>query len=351
MLFTKNPVLKFLFIFASVVACLPITNLLAQEEPSWDEFQKNFKKDYFSVGGLLQVVGDGQLERSFPGNTGFNISNMRLLLYGEFDKGFGYFFQTNFIGTTSILDAKMYYRISPSLIIDVGQFKSPFGAEFLIYAGSIDFVNRSQAVSLLVPGRQIGVQLRGWLTPDVLHYSAGLFNGNSFSNNSNDNNDFLYAARLALYPQKSNSSNSTNHLEFGFNLAYSNDERATLLGGIVPNFNGSRTLVGGDFRWTNSSLLLSSEIIYSSLDFPNGSENNPWGLHLTGGYMLNEKSQLLLRWESMTFDVNTLETDFLIFGYNLWPTQATEIQINYIIDTDNSAIKHHQLLVNAQVGF
>ena len=90
------------------------------------------------------------------------------------------------------------------------------------------------------------------------------------------------------------------------NFAYSKDERATVLGGLYSNFEGTRNLIGGDFRWSNGNILLSGEIISATLEFPNETQNKPWGYHLTGGMMLNEKSQLLLRWYSMTFDINTL---------------------------------------------
>ena len=70
-------------------------------------------------------------------------------------------------------------------------FKAPFSKEFLIGADAIDFVNRSRVVAVLAPGRQIGLQARGRLNPGIpVDYNLGIFNGNGYGGNSNDNNDF-----------------------------------------------------------------------------------------------------------------------------------------------------------------
>lgn len=323
----------------------------AQDEPQFEALTNAFKKDYLSLGVLFQSVADFQIERSFGGNNGFNISNMRINIYGELDNGFGYLFKTSVINSPAILDAKMYYRISPGSTIDAGQFKAPFSAEFLIGAGSIDFVNRSQVVTAITPGRQIGVQVRGWAPQNVASYAVGVFNGNSFRDNGNDNGDFLTAARVVLYPKVFGESHASNRLEIGVNTAYSNDKRASLGGGFLNVFNGKRTLLGGDFRLTKDRLLLSGEMIYARLKFGRTTTVEPTGFHATAGYMITGKSQLLLRWDSFTPDGLQPDSRLLIVGYNLWPTKATELQVNYIIPTDDGDYKHHQLLVNAQLAF
>lgn len=340
-----------IFLLLASFQIVPARNCLAQteeHEPLFERLLKDFKKDYLSLGALLQTVGDFQVDRSFAGNNGFNISNFRIVLYGELDKSFGYFLQTNFIKSPAILDAKLYYRFSKFVAIDAGLFKSPFSAEFLIGAANIDFVNRSQVVTLLAPGRQIGVQLRGSLSQKPISYQVGLFNGNGFDGNNNDNNKFLYAGRLTFHPVLSDPS---SRLEFGLNLAYSEDDNATIGSGFVPGFNGERLLIGGDTRWTLGRYLISSEIIYGNLDPSSGLSSEMVGFHTTLGYMLNDKNQLLFRTDN--FDPDRLGTDshLIIFGYNYWPTKATEIQVNYIINTDKTDIDHHQLLINAQISF
>lgn len=320
-------------------------------EPKFEELKETFKKDYLSLGVLMQTVGDFQIERSFPGNDGFSIANFRLMLSGELDKGFGYLLQANFVASPALLDAMMYYHLSENLMLDVGLFKAPFSKEFLTPASAIDFVNRSQAVTALTPGRQIGVQIAGTAANDIIQYQAGLFNGNSFRQNANDNDNFLYAGRLMLFPLLAGAERPEEELEIGLSLAVSKDDNATLGGILAQNFSGDRLLLGGDVRWAFGKYLVSGELVYGQLDFAPGPTQDIIGWHATGGVMLTPNSQALLRLDRLDPDNLQSDSTLLIFGYNLWPTQATELQVNYIINTDNADIENHQILVNGQLGF
>ncbi len=66
--------------------------------------------------------------------------------------------------------------------------------------------------------------------------------------------------------------------------------------------------------------------------------------------MLTEKSQLLVRWDKFEPDSGESSPDFFVFGYNLWPTQPTELQVNYVIPTRGD-FGDQRVLVNAQVAF
>lgn len=312
----------------------------AQDEPLGEALKENFKKPYLSVGMLLQTVGDFQGERNLAGNNGFNISNFRLSLRGELDRGFAYFVQANFIASPAILDARLSYRLSPRFSLDAGLFKVPFSKEFLTTADAIDFVNRSQVVSALAPGRDIGVQLRGELAGPGLTAAVGGFNGNRKEANNNDNGEFLYAGRLTLAP-------NSGGLVLGVNAAYSRDRAATVVG---ESFSGKRFLAGGDIRWQDGPVLLAGEYIYASLK-SSGAEINPAGFHATVGYMVAKNQQLLFRFDSFRPDAPAADSDLVIFGYNLWPTSLTEVQINYSVNPDDSELKHHQVLINFQVAF
>jgi hypothetical protein len=133
-------------------------------------------------------------------------------------------------------------------------FKSPFSGEFLIGAGAIDFVNRSRVVGNLVPNRQIGVQISGWLKPEAVHYVSGAFNGNGngngFGGNSNDNIHFLYSGRLEFHAQSSEKSN----LVIGVNGTISEDDNVSI-SGVDNTFSGTRTLAGVDARTTIDDLI------------------------------------------------------------------------------------------------
>ena len=337
----------------------------SQDEPLIEKLRETFQKEYFSVGILLQTVADFQTERTLPGYNGFNISNFRLKIYGELDKRFGYFVQANFISLPGLLDAKLYYRFSANLVIDGGMFKAPFSKEFLIGADAIDFVNRSRVVSVLAPGRQIGLQARGRLDPGVpVDFNVGMFNGNGYGGNSNDNNDFLYAARLAFFPVSS-STETTDQMEIGANVMYSKDNLgrvSSLLNPFVFDalfFSGERTIYGVDVRYTLGDFLLSGEYLNGNF---NGNfyflaantsigSARPEGFHLTAGYMLTDNVQLLGRWDRFRSDSGSDNPDWALIGLNFWPTQVSELQFNYLINTRNNSFKYHQVLINAQIAF
>ncbi len=335
-----------------VALCIAVPSpvvAVSSDEPVYDRLVETLKHDWLSVGVLLQVVGDVQDERNSPGQNGFSIANARLSLSGELDGGFGYFLQGNFADSPTLLDGKMHFKVNRALMVDAGLFKAPFSAEFLISAANIDFVNRSRVVAALAPGREIGAQVRGAVSKERIRYRVGLFNGNRFDERGNDNDHFLYAGRLELNPRPGGA-DSGSELAVGVNLATSRDEDASFLGGDVGDFDGRRNLVGVDARWARAKWLLSGEAIWSKLDRDAGPTVRPSGFHATIGRMVGEKSQLLLRWDSLSNDGLTEDTELVILGYNLWPTKVSEFQLNYVIP-DEGGLDSHQLLVNTQIAF
>lgn len=350
----KTKLLRVLQVVALVAFSLP-SLIYAEDgaEPAFEKLAEFVKRDYFSMGAVLQVVGDVQAERTLSGNNGFSVANFRLNFRGRLDGGFGYWLQASFTSSPAILDGSMYYEPDPAARITVGRFKSPFSAELLIAAPDIDFVNRSQVVSALAPGRQIGVKLSGKTNNSVFSYAAGVFNGNSPSDNANDNNDFMYVARAAISTTFGDDNHDGN-FEIGANVAQSHDSEYSLHGDRMSSFTGHRTIFGADFRLGIRKWLVSGEAIAADLDPGSSEAMKPFGYHLTAGYMVADNSQLLARWDS--FDAEDLfitggKTDWVVFGFNHWPTKATELQANYIIDVDDNALKHHQWLINLQIVF
>lgn len=322
------------------------------DEPLYEGLLGTFKQEYLSLGLLVQTVADFQFDRTLSGSNGFSMANFRFLMSGELDAGFGYFVATNFVDSPAILDALVYYRASPTVSVGVGQFKVPFSQEFLTYAGSIDFVNRSRTVTALAPGRQIGAQLAIDSLADVLGLRIGAFNGNAFSANGNDNDSFLYVLRLSGTVETGDRSDGgSDRIELGASLAHSKDDGLSLGEGVVSDFTGKRTLAGGDIRAQFGSLLLAGEIIHASLSPEVGLARHPWGFHATAGVKFSPKVQGLARWDGFDADDPGDRSDWLVLGLNVWPTMATEVQLNYLIDTGDAAVDHHQLLVNFQLGF
>lgn len=310
-----------------------------EDEPLYEQLVRRFKTEPLSVGLLAQAVADYQFDRAGPGN-GFSLAAARLSVRGALDHGFSYLFQTDFVKNPVILDARVSYAFSPAFVVDAGMFKAPFSAEFLIPAASIDFVNRSQVVSALAPNRQIGVALRGRTTNRLLGYSAGVFNGNGRRLAGNDDNNLLAVGRLVLTLPLSDGA-----LDVGGNVAYSRHDREA--------FAGSRLLVGGDARLTYARLLVSGEVIYATVDPDQGITRNPLGYQATLGYMIRpDRHQVLARWDALDLDDGLVaERQFIVLGYNFWPSTPFEIQLNYLIPVAGEDTDNHQILINFQVSF
>lgn len=329
--------------FFSLLIIFGFVSLLNAQEVSQPnlikKFQEQFQNEYLSLNMLFQTVVDYQAERTGETHNGFSVENMRLSLSGNLDERWHYQVQVNFVKAPSLLDANLSYRLNQSFGVKIGRFKAPFSKEYLTSAANIDFVNRSQVVAQLAPGRQVGVQLAGAAFNSMLNYQFGIFNGNQGSLSGNDNNAFLYAGRISLIKKNHVSPLS---LEIGMNASISNDRDLMILS---TNFSGERRLIGADARAQVGSLLLACEYIHADLE-----GITPSGYYGTVGWGLNKKNQLLVRFDCLQGDGMIEDRDLYIGGWNFNPSPLIGFQVNYIIEKDLNQLKHHQILVNVQMA-
>ena len=296
--------------------------------------------EQIELGALIQTVGQVTFDppSSGSGTNQFNVATTRLKLSGGGSSGFRYMAQTDFTRSLVVLDARIGYRFAPSATLRAGLFKAPFSGEFLTSAANIDFVNRSRVVSSYAPNRQVGASLYGE-TEGPVGYEVGIFNGNGRTLSGNDNNRFMYTGRLTFSPEL-----QTGSLEIGTNVAFSEDAYA--------GFRGSRTLVGVDARFERGPLLVSGELIRAELDPTGVSEREPLGYHLTAGYApVPGRHQLLVRLDQIDHDTLTDTPTQLVFGYNLFATEAYGLQLNYVLPFgDGADTGDHRILANFQVA-
>ena len=239
------------FLLAVVMLLPHAARAQEREEPLIAKLAETFRSEQLTLGVLLQTVADVQIERTLPGSSGFSIANFRLLLHGQLDDGFGYWLQANFVNSPAILDAMMSYRVSRSFAFDAGQFKTPFSYEFLTLASSIDFVNRSQAVTALAPGRQIGLQARFNDRSRTVAAQVGAFNGNGHPAERERQQQPALRRPVVVTPRLS-TDEGDRRLVVGVNTAYSEDDGSTFGDGFVTDFVGARTHVGGDVRFQST---------------------------------------------------------------------------------------------------
>jgi phosphate-selective porin OprO/OprP len=130
------------------------------------------------VGLVAQLdgrFGIGDDERLVPDT--FLVRRARPYLRGRLGKHVEFFLNPDFAGGTLVLqDAYVDTVFATAFRIRVGKTKTPFGLERLHPASNLLFIERALP-TLLVPNRDIGVQVLGDLSGGLVSYQAGILNG------------------------------------------------------------------------------------------------------------------------------------------------------------------------------
>lgn len=308
-------------------------------EPVLDDLRAVFQQPGLTVGALLQAVMDPGFDDQ-PARG--QVAAARLRVSGDLDGGFRYDLQTNFAASPSLLDARVGWVHSDAFAIDAGRFKTPFSREFLTYAGSIDFVNRARVVSALAPNRQVGVRLSGRLDEHV-SWAAGGFTGGS--------NNVPGEPLLGVFRIEGSGIDVGEEgvLALAGQVGFGQDG-AVGAGAGGNAFRGDGVLLGIDARFTSGPLLLAAEYIRGDWETTLGAEGDADGLYATVGWHLQENHQVLARWDRFRSASVLDADDAIVLGYNVWPTGATEIQVNGVFPMRDSGLPY-RLLVNFQIGF
>lgn len=330
-------IMTLLALVTLAVASAAPTAAQQDEEPILEQVQDVFQTEGLTLGFLLQAVADPGLEED-PAR--FTVANARIRLEGALDGGFSYKLQTNHVGTSTLLDAQVAWSPEEEVTIAAGRFKTPFSRELLTYAGSIDFVDRSRVVTALAPNRQVGVQLAGRLT-ELVTLTAGGFTGPT---NATVDESLIGVVRL----EAAGVDVGEGTLAVATSFAGGREDAigARQLG---PAFTGDGILYGADARFESGPLLLAGEYLRGEWEPDFGVlDVESEGLYLTAGYMIQEARQILLRWDRFEAPGQDVD-DILVFGFNAWPTAATELQVNWLVPLRDSN-EIHKVLINFQVG-
>lgn len=344
-----------LLVLAGLAAALAAAPTSARAQGAGDEGPE------IRVGGLLRtglLTGPASLGRT----DGFRIHDARLRASGKIGIVFDWFVQGEWdtgADRFRLLDARLSLPVVPELALELGQFKAPFGREVLKGKGEIVFLERAQASQLLAPGRQVGAQLSGRALDDRLTYRGGLFNGNG-RRLENDNDAFLWAARVQYNTVGAAEFYDELVVEVGGDLAYSSDDGVDLAarldrpvgGGPVDlsAFTGDRLLLGADARAGWRGFFLRGEYLRAELEPEGGvvvgdgvldDEVDLEGGYVEGGYSFLGAIEGTIRWDRLDAGLTTVDgfriqpsgapdaSEFLVFGLHLFPGYHTRIGLQY----------------------
>ena len=329
-------------LIAAAAAAPGLVAAQEREEPVYDALMEFVTQPAFNVGTLFSAVVDPSIDGDDPQSANVSLGSARLLLGGVIDNGFRYFLQTNFAATPSVLDARVGWVYDERFGVWAGRFKTPFNQELIDYAGIVDFINRSRVVSQIGTDRQYGVQVSTQVGIATVH--LGGFTG---PNATPTNDDLVGVGRVNIVPEMEEG----QRLRAGASVAFGRDGA---VGGsaIGPNYDGEATLFEVDVRYERGPLLLAGEGVYASYE-TGGGDGSGGGWYATGGWRTSERTQVLLRWDRYTEPAPTdtgEADDNLVFGFNAWPTSASEVQVNWVAPIAGSGAPH-KLLINFQVGF
>lgn len=312
--------------------------LKAQDEPLYEKFKKTFKQDYLNLELLTQFAGDYRSER-VTGNNGFFIGNMMVSFSGSMDQNFSYLIRTSFIQSPAILEAALTYKFNDYLAVTTGRQRIPFNTEILIYEANTDFVNRANFVSYLAPQRDLGVLLHGNFGKSGFSYSAGAFNGDGVQNGNSDDN-LLYSGRLKYLWEP----DSHKMIELAGAGAYNKTRLAAS--------EKEETMFDMSARFKYGRFMLSGEYLFVKAKQTGGlPELQSEGYHASAGYMAHEKLYIMLRYENYdpAKSLGTAEKN-VIFGLNILPSSVAAFQFNYVVNTEESDFRFHQILAVFQIS-
>lgn len=271
--------------------------------------------------------------------SGFDIRNARFRTRIR-SHGLEAFFQTEFVRSPAVFDLRLRYRPHPQVRITAGLFKSPFSRSHLVSRPVLPLVERPIPVDAIAPRRQIGAAVRVQNASGTVGLETGMFNGNGREIQPNDNEHFMYVARLT-----GTRTTSLGTVDVGVNGAYSIDESVRLRDLSDTPFSGERAVVGAGAELRNGLWFLSGEALaiwLSRDDASDGAapealgdtEQTGTGGYVAGGVPLpwfgdGETVQAVARYEQ--FDPNVDMEDGrdlarLSAGLNVRPAETVRLQ-------------------------
>jgi phosphate-selective porin len=227
-----------------------------------------------------------------------------------------------------------------------GQFKTPFGRQWIASSGELSLVDRSVVTKYFTFGRDRGAALEG--SHESFAWTAGLFNGGgdpnsdpgytpgtlgtSGANVSNDSTGMLYVARVSYFPrgpagesEGDVETNETLRIETGAGFLFDDDRAADLNGdGVLDNPSVDTWNAQWDLTLKSGGVSGQVEAFYRHVSADGGIDGV--GFYVQPSYFLTAgKLEAAARF-------GWLDPDFNTAGDRLFETCAA---INYYLFSDH----------------
>lgn len=292
------------------------------QESATDRMREHLKSEEFSVGFLLQSIGNFSFtDDDFNGGNMFDIGATRLSFQGRVDNGFLYKLQMDFRRSVSIMDAQVGYAFSDDFRIITGAFKPFLSIDLDPNPGATDFINRARQVGAMMNSREIGITALG--ESGNFNYRIGMYNGNGLARTNGGG--FLYTARLGYLIPSDNS-----EFKIGLNAAV-NQTQMERVGNSGLTSTDDRILYGFFAQYDSESLFGTFEFLQTQFDTPEpDTEETITGFFATLGTHLSDKTDLLARWDHLEYDELNRNSELLTFGLNHQATQLVSFQVNLL---------------------
>jgi phosphate-selective porin OprO/OprP len=290
----------------------------------------------FKLSGYTQILCVTQDE----GLDSFSIKRARLSFAGELLKNVRFKLQIDAVKSPVLVDAQLDFVLNPIASFRVGQFKVPFSQESLLSASEVETINRSQPVTKLSPGQDIGSSGRDigamfFGKYAILEYTVGFFNGAGI-NKTDTNEQKDLAARFLLRP-----AGFLSIAASFYDGRYSEKVDAPAV---------ARKRTGFETAVVHDAFSLKGEFILAKDD-----TTSKQGWYLQGGYFVLAKTlQAIVKYDSYDKDKNVAGDRSHLFtvGMNWFLTEKTKLMVNFELYRDESGkTTNSALLAQFQAGF
>ncbi len=208
----------------------------------WDKgffLQSPDGQNKINVGGYVRFDGRYFTNSVDGGTSTFLFRRARLDLKGKFLKYYEFKFMPDFAGGQVVIqDAYLNVNYVPWARLQAGKYKSPTGLERLQSANALTFIERGLPTNL-VPNRDLGFMLWGQPFYGALEYQLaimdGTVDGGSLNNDTDVNDDKMFAGRLFFLPFKDRPWEFARGFGFGIAGTYG-EQKGSLASPQLPQY-------------------------------------------------------------------------------------------------------------------